>query len=212
MVLDEKVEGRRLIVTFCLDRKAKDQKDRSRILEKINKKLGKSKDAKKLVSNAGYQKYISCSGEANLYVDDEKVAEDGSWDGFHGVITNCTEEMAADLLSHYKRLWVIEESFRIHKHDLSVRPIYHFKAERIEAHILICYMAFTLMRHLEFRMKIQKENVSMKEMRQELWRVQSSYLRDTETGKDCLPSPLSVKEKQMYQVMGIKRTQTVKEM
>lgn len=213
VVLDTATEGRRLLVTFCLERYAKDSKDRTRVLEKIAKKIGKGKNAKKLVSNSGYQKYLSCEGEADLFINEEKIAQDAAWDGYHGVITNCTDEKAEELLSQYRRLWVIEESFRIQKHNLSLRPIYHFKPERIEAHIIICYMAFALMRHLEFRVAIQKEAISMNQMRSELWRVQSSYLMDTDTEKKYrLPSAMSVIAKKIYQVMGIKRTQVVQEM
>ena len=210
VVLDEELGNRRLIATFCPERNSKDKKDRLRILEKMRKKIGKGKNSRKLVSNAGYQKYLSSDGEAYIYIDDEKVSQDAAWDGFHGVITNCKNEEAHELLKEYKRLWMIEESFRIQKHNLSLRPIYHFKPERVEAHILICYLAFALMRHLEFRVRIQYEKVSMKEMREELWRVQSSHLKDTTTGKMYrLPSRMSVKAKKLYQIMGIKRPETV---
>ena len=53
----------------------------------------------------------------------------------------------------------------------------------------------------------------MREMREELWRVQSSYLRDTETDKTYrLPSKMNPKINKIYQVMGVKRFQTVTEM
>ncbi|MBS0621719.1 MAG: IS1634 family transposase [Verrucomicrobia bacterium] len=214
-MIDQSLEEtkRRLIVTFCPSRQAKDEGDRRRILQKIHKKIGKGKSAKKLVSNSGYQKYLSLKGESSIVLDAEKIARDAAWDGFHGIITNCSEETAEELLSQYRRLWVIEESFRIQKHNLSIRPIYHFKSERIEAHILICYMAFTLMRHLEFRVEVQKEKISMRAMREELWRVQSSYLHDCETPKKYrMPSKMGVVTKKLYQVMGIKRFQTVTEM
>lgn len=212
-VLDQSVDHRRLIVTFCPQRAAKDAKDRERILAKMMKKIGKGKSAKKLISNAGYQKYLSTKGDAELFVDSEKIAQDAAWDGFHGIITNCKTEDAEELLSQYRRLWVIEESFRIQKHNLHLRPIYHFKAERIEAHILICYLAFALMRHLEVRVGIQKEHITMKEMRAELWRVQSSYVINTQTNKRYrMPSSTSVAARKLYQVMGIKRVQTMKAM
>lgn len=213
VVLDQCVGERRLLVTFCTDRQKKDAYDRDRILQKIDKKIGKGKNAKKLVSNSGYQKYLSCTGESKLFLDAEKIAEDAVWDGLHGVITNCVDGSAEELLSQYRRLWVIEESFRVHKHNLSLRPIYHFKPERIEAHILICYLAFALMRHLEFRVAIQQEKISMNEIRGELWRVQSSYLREDGTeNRYRLPSAMSVVARKLYQVMGIKRTQTTKKM
>lgn len=213
VVLDQRIDQRRLVVTFCANRQKKDASDRNRILQKIDKKIGKGKNAKKLVSNSGYQKYLSCTGESRLFLDAEKIARDAAWDGLHGVITNCTDASAEELLSQYRGLWIIEESFRLHKHTLSLRPIYHFKPERVEAHILICYLAFALMRHLEFRVALQQEKVSMNEMRAALWRVQSSYLREDDTeNRYRLPSAMSVIARKLYQVMGIKRTQTAKKM
>src|SRR5207249_2112731 len=139
---------RRLIVTYDEERAKKDCSDRERILRKIEKRIGKGKNIKKLISNHGYQKYIKAEGEGALRVDEEKIMNDAQWDGLHGVVTNMLEQDALELLHNYRRLWVIEESFRIQKHNLSIRPIYHFKPERIEGHILICYLAFCLMRHL----------------------------------------------------------------
>jgi len=213
VILDQCIGQRRLVVTFCTDRRKKDAYDRDRILQKIDKKIGKGKNAKKLVSNSGYQKYLSCTGESKLFLDAEKIAQDAAWDGLHGVITNCVDSSTEELLSQYRRLWVIEESFRLHKHTLSLRPIYHFKPERVEAHILICYLAFSLMRHLEFRVALQQEKISMNEMRAALWRIQSSYLREDGTeNRYRLPSAMSVTARKLYQVMGIKRTQTAKKM
>lgn len=213
VVFDQCIGQRRLVVSFSTDRQRKDAGDRERILQKMEKKIGKGKNAKKLVSNSGYQKYLSCSGESQLFLDAEKIAQDALWDGLHGVITNCADSSAEELLSQYRRLWVIEESFRVHKHTLSLRPIYHFKPERVEAHILICYLAFALMRHLEFRVTLQQEKISMNEMRAALWRTQSSYLREEGTeNRYRLPSDMSVIAKKIYQTMGIKRTQTAKKM
>ena len=210
VVLDRPMGARRLIVTFCIDRQKKDSKDRARILEKINKKISPGKNVKKLISNSGYQKYISYEGGAQLFIDAAKIAQDAAWDGCHGVITNCTDSTAEELLAQYKRLWVIEESFRVHKHTLSLRPVYHFKPERIEAHILICYLAFALIRHLEFRVTLQRDKISINEMRDALWKEQSSYLKEIATDKKYrLPSNMSPIANKLYQVMGIKRVQIV---
>lgn len=199
--------GRRLVVSHSLSRATKDKKDRERGITKVHKRIGKGKNIKKLVPNYGYQKFLKTEGEGKLLVDESKIALEEKWDGFHGLITNAVEASVPELLEHYKRLWIIEESFRIQKHNLSVRPIYHFKAERIEAHILLCYMAFAMIRCLEFRMEKQQEKISVEDMKQELWRVQSSLLRDNETGKKYrIPSPTPPKARKIYQVFGIHRS------
>lgn len=199
--------GRRLVVSHSFSRSVKDKKDRDRGINKIHKRIGKGKNLKKLIPNYGYQKFLKTEGEGKLLVDEEKISEEEKWDGFHGVITNSVDATVTELLGHYKRLWVIEESFRIQKHNLSIRPIYHFKPERIEAHILLCYMAFAMIRCLEFYMEKQQEQVTIEEMRQDLWRVQASILKNEQTGqKYRVPSSMPYKAKKIYQVLGIERS------
>lgn len=201
---------RRLVVTHSDKRARKDRLDRERVLDKIQKKIGSGKNMKKLVSNRGYQKYLKAEGEGKISLDDEKLAEEEKWDGLHGLITNDGESDALELLQYYRRLWVIEESFRIQKTDLSVRPIYHFKPERIEAHLLLCFLAFTLIRHAEYRIELQKEKVSIQEMRRLLWRTQVSILKDHKTEKLYrVPSKPNQKTKKIYQTFGLVRNEKI---
>ncbi len=201
---------RRLVVTHSDRRAKKDKLDRERVLDKIQKKIGSGKNMKKLVSNRGYQKYLKAEGEGKISLDNEKLAEEEKWDGLHGLITNDGESDALELLQYYRRLWVIEESFRIQKTDLSVRPIYHFKPERIEAHLLLCFLAFTLIRHAEYRIELQKENVSIQDMRRLLWRTQVSILKDHKTEKLYrVPSKPNQKTKKIYQTFGLVRNEKI---
>ena len=205
--------GRRLIVTHSLKREEKDKKDRQQGIERIQKKLGKGKSLKRLIPNHGYQKYIKIEGDGKVQLDDEKIATEGEWDGFHGVITNCVETDIDELLDNYRRLWVIEESFRIQKHTLRIRPIYHFKPERIEGHILLCYMAFSLMRYLEYEMKKWDIRMSMEQIRDTLWNVQVSMLHnETNDSWYRMPSYFSEEAKEIYQVIGVKRSSKVKKL
>jgi transposase len=198
--------NRRLIVTYSEKRAKKDRGDRERLLEKMKKKIGSSKSAKKLVTNRGYLKFIKADGKVELILNEKKIAEEEAWDGFHGIVTNDPTTPGENLLQRYRGLWVIEESFRINKHNLAMRPIFHFKTQRIEAHILICYMAFSLMRHAQSRLQTHQEKITLDEMRRELYRVQVSILEDATNGKKYrLPSCMSVKAKAIYQVIGIKR-------
>jgi transposase len=140
--------GRRLIGCFNSRRARKDMADRNSLLEKITKKLNKKSKSpvKKLISNRGYLKFTDTEGSATASIAEDKVARDAQWDGMYGVITNSTMP-PSQLLSRYRRLWTVEEAFRITKHDLAMRPIFHFKPERIEAHVSICYVAYALLIH-----------------------------------------------------------------
>ena len=205
--------NRRLIVTYSEKRAKKDKKDRERILEKVQKKIGKGKNVKKLISNRGYQKYLKTEGNGIILLDEEKLTEEEKWDGLHGIITNDHESKPLDLLGYYRRLWVIEESFKIHKTNLSIRPIYHFKPERIEAHILLCYLAFSLVRYTERRIEIQKEKMSIEEIRRELWRVQFSVLKDHKNDTTYrVPSRATIATKRIYQTFGLVRNEKIRAM
>jgi transposase len=67
--------------------------------------------------------------------------------------TNCTEEDPAKLWRYYMQLTQAEDAFRISKSDLSLRPVFHQKTERVEAHILVCFLALALWRTLEMWMQ-----------------------------------------------------------
>ena len=53
------------------------------------------------------------------------------------------------VIEHYHELYRIEQAFRISKNDLQTRPIFHYKEEPIKLHILICFMALVISKHIE---------------------------------------------------------------
>lgn len=198
-------EGRRLIVSYCPDRAKKDRKDRDKIITKLQVKLKRGR-IKNLVSNRGYLKYISDENTATVSVNDAKILEDSRWDGIHAIITSDKATSATEILASYRRLWVIEESFRINKNNLQMRPIYHYKPERIKAHIAVCYMAFALIRHLQYRIKLAQVEMSIDTIRRELVSVQSSILVHKKTGDYYrLPGRMSNEARKIYKAFAIER-------
>ena len=67
--------------------------------------------------------------------------------------TNHSENDPAKVWEWYLQLEQAEAAFRTAKSDLSLRPIYHQKTGRVEAHILVCFLALALWRTLEMWMK-----------------------------------------------------------
>jgi transposase len=67
--------------------------------------------------------------------------------------TNCTETDPVRLWRWYIQLQQAEAAFRTSKSDLALRPVYHQKTERVEAHILVCFLALALWRTLEMWMR-----------------------------------------------------------
>jgi transposase len=98
----------------------------------------------------------------------------------------------------------VEESFRITKHDLKIRPIYHWKPSRVKAHLAISFMAYTLVRYLEYRVRLQYKKLSPEKIRQILLSVQTSILYDTTTDKKfAMPSKVSDDAKKIYKLMEV---------
>jgi len=71
--------------------------------------------------------------------------------GFKAYITNIENPTPEFVIGAYHQLWHIEKSFRMSKHDLRARPIYHHKRESIEAHLSIVFAALAVTRLIESR-------------------------------------------------------------
>jgi transposase len=67
--------------------------------------------------------------------------------------TNCSESDPVKLWRWYIQLQQAEAAFRTSKNDLALRPLYHQKTERVDAHILVCFLALALWRTLEMWMR-----------------------------------------------------------
>ena len=82
----------------------------------------------------------------------EKVEDWRGWaelsEGCYLLRSNVTEWKAEELWQAYIQLTEVEAAFRIHKGDLRIRPIWHQKEERVQAHILVCFLAYVLWKML----------------------------------------------------------------
>ena len=73
--------------------------------------------------------------------------------GIKGYYTNLEESVADNkiIIARYHELYKIEQAFRISKTDLQTRPIFHFKEQPIKLHILICFIALVISKHIELK-------------------------------------------------------------
>jgi len=151
----------RLIVSFSEKRAAKDQHNRNRGLQRLEKQINAGKLTKSNINNRGYNKYLKMEGEISIQIDYEKFNTDAIWDGLKGYITN-TKLTNDQVIDNYKSLWNIERAFRMSKTDLRIRPIYHRLKSRIEAHICISFTAYCIYKELERLLKQAKSKLSTK--------------------------------------------------
>ena len=201
-------ETKKLFVSHSAKRARKDAYDREKAIIKLQKKLKKSKNPKELISNKGNCKFLKIEGNAEIQIDEFKCKQAAVWDGLHGVITNDLNLSAKEALKQYRGLWQVEESFRITKHDLKVRPIFHWTPNRIQAHLAISFMAFTCVRHLEYRVGLQYKKLSPEAIRTALMSVQASILIDPQKQKYVIPSEGTQDARKIYQTMGLSYSTT----
>jgi len=71
--------------------------------------------------------------------------------GIKGYTTNLPDPDAEFVIGAYSQLWHIEKSFRMSKHDLRARPIYHHKRESVDARLTVVFAALAITRFIEDR-------------------------------------------------------------
>lgn len=204
----EKVDlSRRLVVTYSEKRARKDKHDRDKGVAKLRKELKDNKNLKSYLSNSGYKRFLEVENDTDLVLNEEKIEQAARWDGLHGVITNIPigNMNMEDVANRYREQWQIEECFRISKHDLRMRPIFHWNPQRVRAHIMICFVALVCIRHLAYRVKLRYEPMSSARMIRELKTIQASILRHQETNaRYVIPSSVSKDAKKIYSTMALK--------
>ncbi len=149
----------RLIITYSDTRAKKDKYNREKGLKRLEKNLKTGKLTKSSINNRGYNKFLEMDGDIQIKINLEKIKADEKWDGLKGYITNSTLSKER-ILDNYKQLWLIEKAFRIAKTDLKIRPIYHYKQRRIEAHICLNFVAYKIYKELERQLKEKKTDLS----------------------------------------------------
>jgi transposase len=112
-----------------------------------------------------------------LAVDIRKNEDRYQWalqsGGSYILRTNWTEVYPKTIWKRYIQLTEVEDAFRTEKHDLGMRPIYHRKQDRTQAHILVCFLALAMWRTLQQWMKASGLGTAPRKLMEELREVRS---------------------------------------
>ncbi len=197
-----------LIATYSPSRARKDQQDRERLLEKLQMKLSvQSQEAsvKKMISNSGYKKFTEVKKGSQVTLSERAIEEDAAWDGFHGIaVSNSSGLTVAEALARYRELWHVEETFRIAKHNLKARPMFHWVPRRIRAHVLLCFVTLYLERFLEIQLRENGTPLPPEKIRHALAGVHSLCFEDKGIKKTGhIHSQLSSDATTIFQVLGL---------
>ena len=116
-------------------------------------------------------------GKQRLRIDVERKKELADWaahaDGCYLLRTNLVGKSPEELWRTYIGLTQIEDSFRIAKSDLGLRPIFHRREDRTQAHILVCFLALVMWRTLQHWMEAAGLGAAPRKLLEEMAEVRS---------------------------------------
>lgn len=118
----------------------------------MNKQIEKARQVIASPSKSRKQKFTRANSQ-NLELNEELIEKTKKLLGIKGYYTNLEEQVADNktIIERYHELYRVEQAFRISKSDLETRPIFHFKEQPIKLHILICFMALSISKHIEIK-------------------------------------------------------------
>jgi hypothetical protein len=119
-----------------------------RTLRGIDEQVAKAQRAVDGHAAVKRNRFIKLTG-ATKSVNRELEVKSRALAGWKGYTTNLTGASAEFVIGAYHQLWRIEKAFRMSKHDLQARPIYHHTRESIEAHLTIVFAAMALSHYIE---------------------------------------------------------------
>lgn len=200
----KKADGTRLVVTYSKKRAGKDAYNRQRGLRKLGNRVKSGRLTKMSINNRGYNKFLTFKGnvkKVRVVIDEEKVKADQQWDGLKGYMTN-TRLSPKTITQNYGHLWQIEKAFRISKTDLRIRPIFHYRKQRIEAHICVAFAAYAIYKELERLLRKHKVGFSPKraaELTHNMYELEYT-LPDAKTREKTLLK-MDDEQRKLYQVI-----------
>jgi len=136
-------EGLKKIEATCSKRKC----DAITIAKRVGRLLGQNSRAAGL-----FETHVIKTVDGRTKLLWHKVEAWRNWaalsEGCYMLRTNINDWSGEELWKAYMQLTDAEAAFRIHKSDLRIRPVWHQKAERVQAHILVCFLAYVLWKTL----------------------------------------------------------------
>lgn len=169
---DKKIIRRNdILFEYSVKRAKKDSSDNNKQLKKAKYYLD---HPSKIIRRS---RFLASVGKNTFKLNESIIEKHRLLEGIKGYKTNIDNLPEELLISRYKDLWKIEQSFRIAKTDLEIRPIYHRKKNSIESHILIVFIALCMGKVIEL-----KEGKSIRKVTDELRNKWTITLKDDISG------------------------------
>ena len=142
-------------------------------------------------------RYLRQTKTGRLVIDRERVAAEERLDGKYLLTTSDPSLSAEDVALGYKQLLEAERSFHDLKGTLALRPVFHRKDERIQAHVLICFLALVIIRVAETR-----TDDTWRTVRAELGQIRQGHFRSRD-GDFAQTTELTHRQRELHTQLGV---------
>jgi len=136
-------EGLKKIQAGCGKRKGLP----TQVAQRVGRLLGENSRAAKL-----FEVKVEAGADGRAQLQWKKLESWREWarisEGCYLLRSNVTDWTGEELWRAYIQLTEAEAAFRVHKSDLQLRPVWHQKEKRVQAHILVCFLAYVLWKTL----------------------------------------------------------------
>jgi Transposase DDE domain len=156
--IDDGTNRDRFVICHNPERAERDRTVREQILDRLRQEihhadgLAPSKRSElygALATKPAYKRFLRKTKTGKLRIDRAAVARETKLDGKFLLRTSDESLTPADLAEGYKALYEAERGWRDLKHTTDMRPAYHRREDRIEAHVQLCWLALLLLRVAE---------------------------------------------------------------
>lgn len=120
-----------------------DHRKREFFQKVIKNKISFSKTKDWIIKN-GYKKYLKFEEGIHPSLDEERLRGEEIYDGKWVLLTNHQTLTSYQTGKYYKTLQTIERGFRDLKSLITIQPVFHFKEQRIKAHVFVCFLSLIL--------------------------------------------------------------------
>ena len=206
---------RRFILVHNPEEAKKDRATRERILKKIDKYLaelgdqtGKAhkKSVCALLAHRTMGRFLRQLKSGAIKIDKGKIREEEHLDGKYILSTSDDTLTPEDVALGYKQLLEVERAFRTLKTTLDLRPVYHRKDERIQAHVFLYFLALLLVRIAE-----RKTNMTWDRIKAQMERLHliDFFSKDGHVLQTTEPTSEQVNILKMLKIQSPKRIQDI---
>ncbi len=154
----EGARTQRFVVCVNPEEKVRDEIVRGNLVAYLEKRIAGSDEWSKqrrdelvgeLRATPGLARFLRRTKDHKLRIDKKAINDDARFDGKWLIRTSDDTLTPTDLANAYKQLYQVERGWRDLKGALRLRPVFHYREDRIRSHIQLCWLALLLIRVIE---------------------------------------------------------------